>query len=119
MSTVAMILVGLIALVHVYIAVFEMFMWETRGPKVFAGFDRDLFPRTKAMAFNQGVYNAFLAAGLLWSLFIADDSWQRNVALCFLLMVAVAGLAGAATAARQILYVQTIPAVLAIIAVLL
>ena len=117
MPTIAVIVVALVALLHVYIAVFEMFLWEQRGPKVFTGFDRDLFPRTKALAFNQGVYNGFLAAGLIWSLFVGDDDWQRNVATCFLLMVAVAGVAGAYSAARQILLVQTVPAAIGLVLV--
>lgn len=116
MSVPAMVLVGLICFVHIYIAVFEMFFWEKRGPKVFSSFERDLFPKTKALAFNQGVYNGFLAAGLLWSFFISDPVWQRNVATCFVAMVGVAGIAGAATAEKKILFVQTIPAALALAA---
>lgn len=118
MSVVAVILVALIAVLHIYIAWFEIFAWETRGPKVFASFPRDLFPPTKAMAANQGIYNAFLAAGLIWALLIGDPVWQGRVALFFLGCVAVAGLFGALTASRKILFVQTVPAVLAMAAVL-
>ena len=63
MSFLAMILVMLIAALHFYIAWFEMFAWESRGPKVFSSFPPDLFTPTKAMAANQGLYNAFLAVG--------------------------------------------------------
>ena len=61
------VLIGLIAFIHVYIFIFEAFLWESRGPKVFRGFPKSLFPKTKALAFNQGVYNLFLAAGLIWT----------------------------------------------------
>lgn len=118
MSTVAVVLVVLVVIIHVYIAVFEMFLWERRGPKVFSSFERDLFPRTTQLAFNQGAYNAVLAAGLIWSLFISTDDWQRNVAAFFLVAVAAMGLVGGLTAERKILFVQTVPAIVALIAVL-
>jgi putative membrane protein len=117
MNIVAMILIALIAALHLYILWFEMFAWETRGPKIFRDFPRDLFPATKALAANQGLYNGFLAAGLIWSLFIGDVDWQRNVAVCFLLFVLVAGVYGAATASRRILYVQAVPALVALVVV--
>lgn len=115
----ANIIIGLVALIHLYIFTFECFMWESRGPKVFRSFPKDLFPQTKAMAANQGVYNLFLAAGLIWSFFIADAEWSRNVALFFLACVAVAGIVGAMTAERKILFVQTVPALIGIILLLL
>lgn len=111
--------IGFVALIHIYIVWLEMFAWTTRGPKVFRGFPKDLFPATKVMAGNQGLYNGFLAAGLIWSYFITDAVWSSNVALFFLGCVAVAGLYGAATAAKQILFVQTVPAAIAIALVLL
>jgi putative membrane protein len=112
-----MILVGLIALLHLYILWFEMFAWTSRGPKIFRDFPKDLFEPTKAMAANQGLYNGFLAAGLIWSLLISDPVWSVNVATCFLLFVLVAGLYGAATASKRILYVQAVPAAIALVAV--
>ncbi len=115
MSTPALIVVALIAILHLYIAWFEMFAWVSRGPKVFKDFPKDLFEPTKALAANQGLYNAFLAAGLIWSLFIQDPVWQPHIATCFLLFVAVAGLYGAATASKRILYVQTVPAVIGLL----
>ena len=117
MSILAMILVALIAALHFYIMWFEMFAWETRGPKVFSSLPADLFAPTKTMAANQGLYNGFLAAGLLWSLFVGDDGFQRAVAVFFLLCVAVAGLYGAATVSKRIAYVQTVPAVVALLAI--
>lgn len=119
MSIISLVLVALIALLHLYILWFEMFAWTTKGPKVFSGFPKDLFEPTKAMAANQGLYNGFLAAGLLWSLFISDAMWQKNIALCFLLFVLVAGVYGAATASRKILFVQAVPAAIAIASLLL
>lgn len=113
------IFIALIALLHMYILWLEMFAWETRGPKVFRGFPKDLFPKTKTMAGNQGLYNGFLAAGLIWSLTIQDPIWHTNTALFFLGCVAVAGFYGAATAAKKILYVQTVPAAIAIVVTLL
>ncbi len=96
-----------------------MFSWTTRGPKIFKNFPADLFEPTKAMAANQGLYNGFLAAGLIWSLFIGDSVWQRNVALCFLLFVLIAGVYGAATASRKILFVQSVPALIGIVCLFL
>lgn len=119
MSVLSKVMVALIAFLHIYIMLFEMFMWTTRGPKVFKQFPRDLFEPTKAMAANQGLYNGFLAAGLIWSLFISDPAWQVNVALCFLLFVFVAGVYGAATASKSILFIQAVPAALAIGSLLL
>ncbi len=109
------IIIGLVALIHLYILWFEMFAWETKGPKVFRSFPKNLFPQTKSMAANQGLYNGFLAAGLIWSFFIADPVWSTNIALFFLGCVAVAGIFGAATADKKIIFVQTVPAVIGIV----
>lgn len=112
------IIIGFIALEHLYILWFEMFAWTTRGPKVFRQFPKDLFEPTKALAANQGLYNGFLAAGLIWSLLIEDAVWHENVALFFLSCVAIAGLYGAATADKKIFFVQAVPAILGIILLL-
>lgn len=111
------IIVGLVAFIHVYIFIFECFLWETRGPKVFGSFPKDLFPKTKALAFNQGVYNLFLAAGLIWTFLIEDTIWQTNISLFFLGCVALAGMAGAMTE-RKIFFVQSVPALVGIICIL-
>ncbi|MGV7105121.1 DUF1304 domain-containing protein [Flavobacterium sp. U410] len=110
------ILIGCIALLHIYILVLEMFLWTTRGPKVFRSFPKELFPPTKAMAANQGLYNGFLAAGLFWSLIISHPVWSKNVALFFLGCIAVAGIYGAYSASKKIFFIQTVPALLAIFA---
>jgi putative membrane protein len=120
MNTIAFILVAFVAAEHLYILYLEMFAWETLGKKAFRGAMPDeLFKPTKTLAANQGLYNGFLAAGLIWSLFIGDPVWQKNVALFFLVCVAMAGIYGAATASRKIFYVQAVPALLALSAVLL
>lgn len=110
--------VALVALIHVYILWFEMFRWVEKGPEVFPIFDADLFPRTIEMAANQGLYNGFLAAGLIWALVIRDQNWQRQIAVFFLVCVAVAGLYGAWSVTTNTLYVQTIPAVLGLVLIL-
>lgn len=115
MNIVSQILIGLIAVFHIYILWMEMFAWTTVGKKTFRNFPKDLFEPTKAMAANQGLYNGFLAAGLIWSLFIKEESWQTNVASFFLCCVAIAGIYGAFTASKKILYVQGIPALVALI----
>ncbi len=112
MYRLAAIVVALIAALHLYIAWFEIFAWTTRGPEIFTSFPEDLFEPTVTLAANQGLYNGFLAAGLIWSLLIRDPVWRINVAICFLLFVAVAGIFGAATASPRILLVQTVPAVI-------
>lgn len=119
MNKIATFLVAVIALLHVYIAWFEMFAWESRGPKIFSSFPADLFAQTTAMAANQGLYNLFLAIGLIWSLVISDTKWRANVATVFLLFVAVAGVFGAATVSAKILVVQTVPAVAALVLIYL
>ena len=118
MRRLALVLIFVIAALHLYIAWFEMFAWVTRGPKVFTSLPADLFEPTKVLAANQGLYNAFLAAGLIWSLLIKDKIWATNVATCFLIFVATAGMFGAYTASPKILLVQTVPAAVALILLL-
>ena len=113
------ILIGLIIAIHLYILGFEMFAWESRGPKVFKDFPKELFAPTKAMAANQGLYNGFLAAGLTWTFLIHDEIWKVNVSLFFLGCVAVAGIYGALTASKKIFIIQALPALIAIILILL
>ncbi len=113
------ILIALIALIHIYILWFEMFAWTTRGRKVFRNFPADLFEKTKTMAANQGLYNGFLAAGLIWPFFITNVEWQTNVSLFFLSCVAVAGIYGTLTADKKIFFVQALPALIAILLILI
>lgn len=114
------IFVALVAVEHLYILWLEMFAWETRGKKVFRGsMPPEMFKPTKVLAANQGLYNGFLAAGLIWTFFIPELLWQKNVALFFLSCVAIAGIYGAYTASKKIFFVQALPALIGIIILLL
>jgi putative membrane protein len=118
---VAAVLVGLVALIHIYIVVLEMFLWDTpKGRKTF-GTTPEFSAESKVLAANQGLYNGFLAAGLIWSLVWAGGvaAGGRPIAVFFLACVLVAGLYGAATVGKKILFVQAIPAAAALAAVLL
>mgnify|MGYP001332692497 CR=1 FL=1 len=106
MSLAAHIVIGLIGLLHVYILVLEMFLWDKPvGLRAF-GQTPAQAAATKVLAANQGLYNGFLAAGLFCGLALGDTAWK----VFFLLCVLVAGLYGAATASRKILFIQAIPA---------
>ncbi len=120
MERVVKILVAIVVLEHVYILYLEMFAWETMGRKAFRGaVPDDLFSQTKAMAANQGLYNGFLAAGLVWSLLISDPVWSANVAVFFLSCVVVAGIYGALSVARKIFFIQAVPALFALLFVII
>jgi len=109
-------LVGLVAAIHVYILILEMFMWDTpRGRKAF-GTTPEFATASKTLAANQGLYNGFLAAGLIWGLLLGPAG--KPVQLFFLGCVIVAGLYGALTASRKILFIQALPAAVAMAAVL-
>ena len=107
-------LIALVAALHTYFLYLEMFAWTTRGPKVFKTIPADQFASTKTMAGNQGLYNGFLAAGLVWSLLIKNPDWQQNVSLFFLACVAIAGIYGAVTVSKRIFFIQGAPALVAI-----
>lgn len=110
------ILVGLIAILHVYILVLEMFLWDKPyGLKAF-GNTLEKAQLTKVLAQNQGLYNGFLAAGLFWSL-IAPEAYAIELANFFLACVLVAGIYGGLTASKKIIYIQAVPALLALLAV--
>jgi putative membrane protein len=119
MKLIAEILIGVVAIEHLYILWMEMFAWTTQGRKTFKSFPSDLFEKTKSLAANQGLYNGFLSAGLIWSLLIHDPVWRVNVACFFLGCVIVAGVFGALTAQKSIFYVQALPAILALLFILL
>ena len=113
MELIPKILIALIALEHIYILWLEMFAWTTpRGRKAFPSIPADQFEKTKVLAANQGLYNGFLAAGLIWSLLISDAIWSQNVSVFFLSCVVVAGLYGGMTASKKIIYIQTLPAII-------
>lgn len=119
MTIIAFILVAAVALLHLYIMLLEMVWWDTpRGHKAF-NLAPDFARQTKVLGLNQGLYNGFLAAGLIWGLVYPDPYFAWQIKLFFLACVAVAGIVGAVTSSRKILFVQTVPAVLAILAVVL
>ncbi len=107
-------LIIIIALLHLYFLWLEMFAWTTRGRKVFKKFPAELFEPTRQLAANQGLYNGFLAAGLLWTLLINDVTWQEHIRIFFLICVSIAGIYGAATADKKIFFIQAFPALLTI-----
>ncbi|MFD3843170.1 DUF1304 domain-containing protein [Streptomyces sp. NPDC058642] len=118
MEAVANVLVALVAVLHVYILVMEMFLWQKKPGMSFHGFDPGMARATAAMAANQGLYNGFLAAGLVWGLIAADPTGFR-AQVFFLSCVVVAGVYGAVTANIRILAAQALPGALALGAVLL
>ncbi len=118
MTLLPKILIAFIALLHFYFMWFEMFAWTTKGRKVFKKFPKDLFEPTKQMAANQGLYNGFLAAGLIWTFFIENLEWKDNVSLFFLGCVAIAGIYGAWSVERKIFFIQALPAMIAALLVL-
>jgi putative membrane protein len=108
----ANILIGLVALLHAYFLVLEMFLWtKPAGRKAF-GTTAEFAEASKTLAANQGLYNGFLVAGLVWGL--SQGAAGFPVKLFFLACVIVAGVYGAATVSRKILFVQAVPAVLAV-----
>ncbi|PAW95681.1 hypothetical protein CKK33_11855 [Mucilaginibacter sp. MD40] len=114
------IFVAIVALEHLFILWMEMFAWETVGKKVFKNaLPGELFKPTKSLAANQGLYNGFLAAGLLWSFFINDAAWQKNIAIFFLACVIIAGIYGSIVSSGKIFFTQALPAIFALIFVLL
>jgi|SRR5688572_8689066 len=119
MHFIIQVIVAIVVLIHLYILWLEMFAWTTRGPKAFRNFPRELFVPTKTFAANQGLYNGFLAAGLIWTFFINDPVWQENIRLFFLGCIAVAGIFGAITADKKIFFIQSLPAIIAIVLILI
>lgn len=118
MALISSLLVTLVALLHTYILVLEMFLWTTpRGLKAF-GLTREFAHKTKALAANQGLYNGFLSAGLVWGLLHPVPEFGKQIQLFFLALVAVAGVFGGATAKPKIFFIQSVPAAVAMLAVL-
>jgi putative membrane protein len=117
MSLIAKVLVGLIAVEHIYILCLEMFLWTTPRTRKSFGMTEQAAQDTKVLAANQGLYNGFLAAGLIWSL-VAGPELGRPLALFFVACVLVAGIYGGFTATRRIFLIQALPALIALVAVL-
>jgi putative membrane protein len=109
MLTFALVLVAVMALLHVYILVLEMFLWTTRRGRKAFGTTAEFAEASKVLAANQGLYNGFLAAGLVWALI--TGGWEGyRIAMFFLGCILVAGIYGGASANRRILFIQALPA---------
>jgi len=115
MLVTAKIILGFVAFLHFYFLWLEMFAWTTKAKKVFRSFPRDLFEPTKAMAANQGLYNGFLAVGMVWALLIQNPIWQCYIALFFLGCVFIAGIYGALSVSKKIFFVQGLPALVGLV----
>jgi len=112
MQTAAILVTGLVALLHVWFLVLEMFLWtKPYGRRVF-GLAPEKAELTRSLAANQGLYNGFLAAGLVWGLMAGPDG--HTIKVFFLSCVIIAGIFGAATASRKILWGQAVPGALAL-----
>lgn len=113
MDTIANLVVGIVALLHAYFLVLEMFLWTTPyGRRVFS-LTPEFAQASKALAANQGLYNGFLAAGLVWGLAAGNEGFHLKI--FFLSCVIVAGVYGAWTVNRKIFYVQALPAIVALV----
>jgi putative membrane protein len=114
MSVATNVLIGIVAALHVYFLVLEMFLWDKPyGRRVF-GWTQEFATSTKVLASNQGLYNGFLVAGLVWSL-LDTDSHAFELKIFFLSCVLIAGIYGGITASRKILYAQALPAAIALV----
>lgn len=109
---------GIVAVLHLYFLYLEMFMWkQPMGRRIF-GLDPEFAERSASLAANQGLYNGFLAAGLVWGIF-APNGIGFSFKVFFLVCVIVAGVFGAITAKRSILYIQALPGLIALILTIL
>ena len=119
MDILVKILVALIAVEHLFILWVEMFAWTTKGKEMFSFLPEDLFPVTKGLAENQGLYNGFLSAGLIWSIFISNSAWSNNIAIFFLSCVIIAGTFGGITSSKSIFFKQALPSIIVLIVLLI
>lgn len=110
-------IIAVVAAIHIYIVILEMFLWESERARRAFNTTPEFAAATRVLAGNQGLYNGFLVAGLLWGLWLGADG--IDVKVFFLACVLVAGLYGAATASRKILFVQALPAAIGLAAVAL
>jgi putative membrane protein len=111
------VLVALVAILHFLFLILEMFLWQTPYGRRTFGMTADAAAQTAVWAKNQGFYNGILAAGLVWSFFIPDPHFQAALRTYLLISIVAAGIYGALTAKSSILYIQALPAFLALIAV--
>jgi putative membrane protein len=111
MSLIASIVIAVVALLHVYFLVLEMFLWDKPTGRRAFGLTAEFAAQSKTLAANQGLYNGFLAAGLVWAL----AAQRSDVAMFFLGCVLIAGIYGGLTASRKILYIQALPAAVGLV----
>jgi putative membrane protein len=117
MSTLANIVIAIIALMHVWFLILEMFLWDKPTGRRAFGLSPEFAAQSKVLAANQGLYNGFLAAGLIWGLILGSAPEGMHVKIFFLACVFVAGLYGGFTATRKVLWIQAAPALVALILV--
>lgn len=115
MDQIARILIAITAALHLYFMYLEMFAWESIGPKFFKKIPDDLFPLTRTLARNHGLNNGFLAAGLIWTFFLDDPYLKYSITVFFLGFIVIAGIIGGITSSLKILYLQALPAAIALI----
>jgi putative membrane protein len=113
MAIAANVVIAIVALLHLYFLVLEMFLWDKPAGRRAFGHSAEAAASSKVLAANQGLYNGFLAAGLLWGLSLGTTG--AHIQVFFLLCVLIAGVYGALTASRKILYVQALPAAIALL----
>ena len=111
---IANILIAVVAVLHLYFMYLEMIAWDTPAGRKAFSLTPEFATASKTLAANQGLYNGFLAAGLIWGIYLGDAGFQ--VKAFFLICVVVAGLFGGVTVNRKILFVQAMPAMVALVA---
>ena len=112
MQTLSIVIIILVIILHIYFLVLEMFLWDKPyGRKAF-GLSADFATQSKALAANQGLYNGFLAAGLIWGLYLGESDFSIKV--FFLSCIIIAGIFGGMTVSKKIMFVQAIPAAIAL-----
>ena len=116
-TTIGLALAALVAALHTYFLVLEMFLWDKPAGRKAFGLKPEFATATKALAANQGLYNGFLAAGLVWGLWLGATV-GRDILVFFLGCVLVAGIFGAATVSRKIFFIQGLPALIALVLLL-
>jgi putative membrane protein len=119
MSTLASIVIAIIALMHVWFLILEMFLWDKPTGRRAFGLTAEFAAQSKVLAANQGLYNGFLAAGLFWGLILGGTVEGMHVKIFFLACIVVAGLYGGFTATRKVLWIQAVPALLGLALVFL
>lgn len=108
------VLVGFVALEHLFFMALEMFFWKSAYARKAFRMSMEKAEASEALAKNQGLYNGFLAAGLIWSLVVGNEDFARMIQVFFLACVAIAGVYGAMTANKRIFFIQSLPAMIAL-----